>query len=635
MVFASRSRRHQQGVALPLVLMVSSVVLLLAVGMLKVTVGDLTFTAANRSRTRAFYAAEMGLARAYDKLRTDYYGGVSNLQPNIVYAGQAADSTGSTPAQKALPDETFDAQRNFYEAVVSTADGRYRIRYQLMDAPWLVVAPDATKAYQVEAVARDLDRGTWSGLRATLTAKRTMMWYYGVFFQDDIETGTAAPMSFFGPVHTNRNMYLSPSQTLTFDSQITAAGHISRTDPTFDDGLGTVRIKDGSGNYVTMTTSNDSIVPLNGNNFNAYDIMDPSKGDGLGNPADTWKVDPQWKQSALDNWDGKVRDVSHGVTEEAPPPVQSIDRNGFYEQNAGLKIITRANGSTAIFRADGTQVDPASLGANNPISTSQFWNGRERMTVKVTNVDVGKLTAAGLYPANGLIYATREDAVADRNPNDTTLDNQRRPHGIRLQNAATLPGPMTIVSNVPTYTQGNFNVHRDANGRSPGQAGYNPATDTWKPAAIMSDAMTILSNSWSDASNTNQNNRNVAGNAEVNTVIISGFHPSNPTEGFSGGLHNYPRFLENWNPTGGQKTLTFRGSLIELWKSRFATGPWSDDPPAGFSYYKPPVRDWGIDPAFSAAAMPPAFADLFPSTTRQLEQRKWQQLQPDEALLPI
>jgi hypothetical protein len=471
MVVQTQSRQRQLGVALPLVLMVSAVVLLLAVGMLRLSVGDLTFTTANRSRTRVFYAAEMGLARALDKLRTDYYGGVSNLQPNIIYWGMVKDDTGNTPQEKALPDETFNAVNASYEATLNTADGNFRVRYRLQEAPWLLTSPDATRVYTVEAVARDLTKGTWAGLRTTLTAQRTMLWYYGVFFADDIEFGNAATLSFVGPVHTNKNLMLSSasSTNLTFDSFLTSAGRIYRGDPFFASNMGTVRIKNAAGTYVDMTTANDGIKELSG--FSTSDLANPAKGDGLPSPADTWKQDPAWKQGALDTWNGKVRDKAQGVQVEAPPPVQSIDRGGYYETKAGLKIITNAGGVTQITKQDGTVINPATLGDNNPISTSTFWNGREKKSVTVTNIDVQKLTAAGLYPSNGLVYASREDARADANPLDTTADTSRVPNGIRLTNAAVLPGPMTMVTNDPLYIKGDFNVHVDAAGKKPGQSG--------------------------------------------------------------------------------------------------------------------------------------------------------------------
>ncbi|MBC7545689.1 MAG: hypothetical protein H7338_23410 [Candidatus Sericytochromatia bacterium] len=64
------------------------------------------------------------------------------------------------------------------------------------------------------------------------------------------------------------------------------------------------------------------------------------------------------------------------MTEQTPPPVQSIERGGCYETNAGLKIIIRISGTTDIYK-NGVLITPASLGANNPITTSTFHKFRE------------------------------------------------------------------------------------------------------------------------------------------------------------------------------------------------------------------------------------------------------------------
>jgi hypothetical protein len=617
----NRHSRRQSGVALPLVLLVSAVVLMLGTIMLRYTTTDLTFSTAQRSRTRAFYAAEMGLSRGFDKIKSDYLSGrLVILQPAIDYQGTTADDTGNTPAQKRLPDETFDTQGNFYQSTVTTPDGRFQVRYSLLDAPWLNAQPNATRSYTVESVARDLDRGTWAGLRTTYTAQRTMLFFYGVFFRDDLEVLPGANMSFAGPVHTNRNMYLGGS--LTFNADLTSAGHMYRGRKDRSDNGGTVQINRGDGTLVTMNTGNDSIDELG--SFDPYHLGDATRGDGNNSPVDTWRKSAAWRQGAIDTWNGRVRDVAHGVTEQAPPPVQSIDRNGFYEQNAGLRIITRNDGTTRMYQG-ATLIDPASLGANNPISTGTFYNSRERKNVTVTNVDMTRLGNSGLYPANGTIYATREDAREDANPADETPDASRVPNGIRLINGSQLPAATTVVTNNPLYVQGDFNRHVDANGRTPGQTGFNPATDRWQPAALLSDATTVLSNSWLDSENATANNRPAAARTEVNSIFITGNRNSGTTDGYSGGLENFMRLLENW----GGDTLSIRGSFIQLWQSKFATGRWSD------TSYGAAVRDWGYDTAFNGATIPPGFGSLFPSTTRGVQQGKWEQLQPGQALLSI
>ncbi|MGJ3245227.1 MAG: hormogonium polysaccharide biosynthesis protein HpsA [Elainellaceae cyanobacterium] len=86
----------------------------------------------------------------------------------------------------------------------------------------------------------------------------------------------------------------------------------------------------------------------------------------------------------------------------------------------------------------------------------------------------------------------------------------------------------------------------------------------------------------------------------VNAIIISGLVPSRPNQAY-GGLHNFPRFIENWD------TLIISGSFLQLNFSNYATGPFSQNAwesavsnpmPAGgeqIKYYTPPNRRWGYD----------------------------------------
>ena len=57
---------------------------------------------------------------------------------------------------------------------------------------------------------------------------------------------------------------------------------------------------------------------------------------------------------------------------------------------------------------------------------------------------------------------------------------------------------------------------------------------------------------------------------------------------YSGGIENFPRFLEDWWGI----TLTYRGSLVSFHESVYADGTWNG------SYYGAPTRDWGFDTNF-------------------------------------
>jgi hypothetical protein len=112
------------------------------------------------------------------------------------------------------------------------------------------------------------------------------------------------------------------------------------------------------------------------------------------------------------------------------------------------------------------------------------------------------------------------------------------------------------------------------------------------------DAITLLSNSWNDA---NQQQQIVvrlsASNTQYWMAILAGHSATGcdwmlcGTNPYGGGLENYPRFLESWSGSP-KKVAMYRGSLVSLHRSVFATGPWNG------TYYRPPQRDWGFELRF-------------------------------------
>ncbi|WP_088890934.1 hormogonium polysaccharide biosynthesis protein HpsA [Leptolyngbya ohadii] len=121
-------------------------------------------------------------------------------------------------------------------------------------------------------------------------------------------------------------------------------------------------------------------------------------------------------------------------------------------------------------------------------------------------------------------------------------------------------------------------------------------------------------------------------NTRVNTILVSGLVPTRTNQPY-GGLHNFPRFLEDWSG----RNLFFSGAFLQLNFSTYATAPFDLDawepgavPAAGtgctnsdtesredICYYGAPNRRWGYDPALQY--VPPApVAQRFqqPETTR-------------------
>jgi hypothetical protein len=162
----------------------------------------------------------------------------------------------------------------------------------------------------------------------------------------------------------------------------------------------------------------------------------------------------------------------------------------------------------------------------------------------------------------------------------------------------------------PVYIIGNYNV--STNG-TPVNLGTANTTQTY-PAAVYSDAITILSGNWNNANSSSSIGSRTPANDTVNAAFLTGNVPSD-NNNYSGGVENFPRFLENW--TG--YTFTYNGSMVCMFTSQIATAPWSGTG----AVYNPPTRHWAYDLNFNNPAKQPP---LMPSVI-SVERGGWTFLQ--------
>lgn len=196
--------------------------------------------------------------------------------------------------------------------------------------------------------------------------------------------------------------------------------------------------------------------------------------------------------------------------------------------------------------------------------------------------------------------------------------------GVRLINGKTLPGKydynspvsttgFTLASENGVYVQGDYNVNGisvTGGTSSTTSDKYYPQGKTDKlagtsdgqlhiPAAVIGDAVTILSNSWDDTKSfaaPNDLAKRVASDTRVRFAMLAGdpITGRSPTDGLNGkqngGLINFKRFLENW--TGDR--LNYSGSLINLFNSFNSNGRHKPN----FATYNPPTRDWTFEETF-------------------------------------
>jgi Tfp pilus assembly protein PilX len=199
---------------------------------------------------------------------------------------------------------------------------------------------------------------------------------------------------------------------------------------------------------------------------------------------------------------------------------------------------------------------------------------------------------------------------------------------------------ITFASENMVYIWGNYNT-TGINGQPAGGSTLNDSTQAYfyqgsqVPASIVVDAFFPLSKTWFDALGAmypDDLSKRVAdavlpgtsSETSVRSGIIAGNNLSalagSPDAGntgesrLCGGMHNFPRFLENW----GTQRWNFVGSLIPLFHSTQAMGQYNADS----TIYSPPIRNWAFDSTFlDPNKLPPGtpqFQYIEPTAFRQV-----------------
>jgi hypothetical protein len=126
-----------------------------------------------------------------------------------------------------------------------------------------------------------------------------------------------------------------------------------------------------------------------------------------------------------------------------------------------------------------------------------------------------------------------------------------------------------------------------------------------------------------------------------NLIVAAGDSPARPTED-NGGLHNFVRFMENWQPpTSITRQAIISGSFMQVKKSAYATGPYNGALTAsGTTYgididggrgtgFLPPGRQWGYDVALLSQA-PDLFAQKLVLTPPELPDEYFREVGRDD-----
>ncbi len=252
--------------------------------------------------------------------------------------------------------------------------------------------------------------------------------------------------------------------------------------------------------------------------------------------------------------------------------------------------------------------------------TSGLRDKRRGKAVDLVEVDVGKLRtlvhnnnegdwggAIEQRPENwwnGVFFVEFPDG-----PTVTRKDNIQPSEdgwGVKIKNAQQIPNPSfarakdiygtTFATNNVMYVQGHMNADGDPDTGTATDPDVNDVAIE-PPAALAADAINILSDNWNDANSGKSAGDRKGYFTEVSAAILTGLTPSGKSGSgrYSGGVENFPRFLEDWDGT-----LRMRGSIVSLFESEVATEPWGSG-----DVYGAPTRDWGFHTKLAQGYYPP------------------------------
>ena len=424
---------------------------------------------------------------------------------------------------------------------------------------------------------------------------------YAIFYNGNMEFTQCAPMTVSGAVHANGSISVGTSTSLNFYSPVTCTGNL---DAPGLDGLSAY----AAGSWNTYFSNNPAYktniatVTVSLNMTNSHFLIEiPTNGES---PISSIGQQRLYNQAQM------ILFITNDATGVNPNPTVTMQ----LQASVG-GAVPGNDPSKAVYTF--TNAGPSNLATNLPWLTlnSSFYDRRQTSSNIITDINVGSYGqwaatnpwVQGKLPSSSQIYPTIM-YVADRR-----VGGASQQAVVRLKNGAVIPANgthgFTVATQNPVYMQGDYNVQQSVGGAS--SAATTNTANTW-PAAIMTDALTILSTNWSDAYSTtayssSDNAYNANYTTTINAAIITGIMPSTGTSAttFSGGVHNLPRLLQDWSGVD----LYINTSILMLYSSTIATNQFRN--PDGWSgtvnpYYNPPNRHYNFDLNFlNPSKVPP------------------------------
>ncbi len=552
------------GSALLLTMILSAIALAILAGVMTWSASSARLTHRSIQYTRSTAAAEAATEKVISQIKQDFlYGGESLVINNLNHYRQ---NTVPSPADSAYWNTWVfdDGNGNPGQTYVQRTPGN---NYVVLGSIYAGLK-GYVSTYTVVSHARDTAnvQDVTAGVFQQLLLTGIPIFQFSMFSSGNMEISCGQPFDITGRVHSNGHLYVEPDNLMTFESSVTAVLDVlNQRDP--------------------LDTRGTPLPPV-------Y-VIQPAIV-----PAMTLPI-------GITNTPEAIREIIE------PPPLGG-DTNpalaALRYYNLSDVVVTVSD--TGITAKSGKLVDnfsttiPTNELAGFISTNASFVDNREGKTVQPIDINIGNLNAwnatnTSLRPLLTGSNLTSIYVVDNRNLPSTSLGAVRVVNGSQLP-----PNGLTVATGRPLYVLDDYNSDTANRGTT--------NTSFTAPASLVADAITILSDAWNDA-NQQGATVNVATSTTVNAALLTGVVETTLGH-YSGGMENFPRFLENWSSA----TNTYNGSMVKMFPSLYATGVW------GGSYYSPPARNWAYDVNFDDPTKLPPLTPQF----QQVQRQQWATVAP-------
>ena len=476
-----------------------------------------------------------------------------------------------------------------------------------------------------------------ASVKQVVNATVIPLFQFAIFYNLNLEIDPGAAMTVRGPVFSNQGLWAG-TPNVNFMSSVAAAGWIynQATDPTNADPWAVGKSDTGTpnGNFAFKSIPNeDSLtLPIGTNNTaSAVESIINLPPGTLGAPnASAYTTNGQmylFNQSDLiisNTATGLAGSRGTNITIWFQDPA-NVSTTLIPVTNDVYIITNRASQSVSAtnYVSPGNATNVIYAGYSFVTNVS-YYDFRESNTVQAVQVDVSKLnvwltntSSTGGKSINQTSYADKGNGIRSIFIYNKVPATGSQLPAVRLVNGAQLPSTtdpngtgrttsgLTVTTPQPLYVLGNYNVQTATSSANASAQTTNTAYTY--PAALMGDAITVLSGSWNDAGSAYKSGGSMSSRTPsattINAATLEGIVQSTNSN-YSGGVENFLRLEENWSGV----TLQYNGSIVVMFPSQYATHYW----PGTGSVYNPPTRNWAFDLNFTDSnKLPPLTPKIY------------------------